>query len=214
MYHWTMCSSYQMTFLANFLFSFPSQSGTETPNVEWWDSVILKTESYTDLYRDGPQTSSGKGMSDRLTGITHLVEHPIQMRPPGKYHDHQPECFAVYLDIWLLKESHHCLETMISLPRNITHLPLAGTSQISTVMVCWKVWENLSKGSTLMYKGKVILWQKSNVLVYILNDSWILSLSACSMTRKLPFLKIWQVNVMGGTVAQRLVRFIVWISCT
>lgn len=59
-------------------------SGTETPNVEWWDSVILKTESYTDLYRDGPQTSSGKGMSDRLTGITHLVEHPIQMRPPAE----------------------------------------------------------------------------------------------------------------------------------
>lgn len=47
----------------------------EIPEVEWWDSFLLPMDSY-------------EGIEDRLTdgqfdGITHLVEHPIQLKPPN-----------------------------------------------------------------------------------------------------------------------------------
>lgn len=74
-------------FLANIVFIalvfFLRQSGTETPTVEWWDSVILQSDSYDDI-QEGAHGSDRKS-EDKFTGITYLVEHPIQMQPPGKY---------------------------------------------------------------------------------------------------------------------------------
>lgn len=45
------------------------------PNVEWWDSVIL-------LKRDGYKADETGTIPIKEQGITNLVEHPIQMRPP------------------------------------------------------------------------------------------------------------------------------------
>lgn len=47
----------------------------EIPEVEWWDSYLLPKDSY-------------EGIVDQLTdeqfeGVTHLVEHPIQLKPPN-----------------------------------------------------------------------------------------------------------------------------------
>lgn len=46
----------------------------EVPNVEWWDTVILQND---DFYPD--ETSAAL-----FEGITHLVEHPIQIKSPGE----------------------------------------------------------------------------------------------------------------------------------
>ncbi|XP_071490172.1 U4/U6 small nuclear ribonucleoprotein Prp3-like [Diadema antillarum] len=54
----------------------------EIPVVEWWDGFILPNESYSDVNREVPQTSDGRS-ADKYTGITNLVEHPIQMEAPG-----------------------------------------------------------------------------------------------------------------------------------
>ncbi|GFO33052.1 U4/u6 small nuclear ribonucleoprotein prp3 [Plakobranchus ocellatus] len=48
----------------------------EVPDIEWWDSFILKQDSYENVPDDGeidPRV---------LDGITHLVEHPTQIAPP------------------------------------------------------------------------------------------------------------------------------------
>ncbi|XP_054750918.1 U4/U6 small nuclear ribonucleoprotein Prp3-like [Lytechinus pictus] len=63
----------------------------EVPSVEWWDSFILPTESYSDVIRD---TSHGSG---KFVGITNLVEHPIQIEPPAEKKD-------VELPIYLTKK--------------------------------------------------------------------------------------------------------------
>ncbi|XP_033100866.1 U4/U6 small nuclear ribonucleoprotein Prp3-like [Anneissia japonica] len=47
----------------------------EIPDVEWWDSVILHVDSYNGL--------QNKDKRECIVGITHLVEHPIQLKPPG-----------------------------------------------------------------------------------------------------------------------------------
>ncbi|XP_066269716.1 U4/U6 small nuclear ribonucleoprotein Prp3-like [Branchiostoma lanceolatum] len=52
----------------------------EVPDVEWWDSVILRTESYNDI---DPGVDEKGNKEEQFVGVTHLVEHPIEMRPPS-----------------------------------------------------------------------------------------------------------------------------------
>ncbi|XP_072020292.1 LOW QUALITY PROTEIN: U4/U6 small nuclear ribonucleoprotein Prp3-like [Amphiura filiformis] len=49
-------------------------SEDEIPNVEWWDGVILPNDTYSDCRDTGA----------KFVGITHLVEHPIQMQAPAE----------------------------------------------------------------------------------------------------------------------------------
>ena len=49
----------------------------EQPDIEWWDACILKEESYQ-FYVDN-QT---KSFEDKFENITHLIEHPMQLRAP------------------------------------------------------------------------------------------------------------------------------------
>ncbi|CAC5421964.1 unnamed protein product [Mytilus coruscus] len=44
----------------------------EIPDIEWWDAYILPSQTYNNL----------EDLTESLTGITNLVEHPIQMKPP------------------------------------------------------------------------------------------------------------------------------------
>ncbi|KAK3597920.1 hypothetical protein CHS0354_042261 [Potamilus streckersoni] len=46
----------------------------EVPDIEWWDAFICNTDSYEAI-------GIGSDLRERLEGITHLVEHPAQMRP-------------------------------------------------------------------------------------------------------------------------------------
>ncbi|CAH1787996.1 unnamed protein product, partial [Owenia fusiformis] len=46
----------------------------EIPNIEWWDNVILQVDNY-DIVGE-------KGYQEKIKGVTHYVEHPIQMKPP------------------------------------------------------------------------------------------------------------------------------------
>lgn len=50
----------------------------EVPDMEWWDAFLLRT---TDSYEAVPETED---LRSRLEGVTHLVEHPIQMKPPAE----------------------------------------------------------------------------------------------------------------------------------
>lgn len=52
----------------------------EIPDVEWWDTFIIKGESY-DSVIDSVVNSNVK-FEDLLEGVTNLVEHPIQMKAP------------------------------------------------------------------------------------------------------------------------------------
>lgn len=47
----------------------------EVPDIEWWDSVLVGRDSYDSL----PDAVDRRA----LDWITHLVEHPIQMKPPA-----------------------------------------------------------------------------------------------------------------------------------
>ena len=60
------------------------------PEIEWWDSVILKTRAY--------ETAEGQANlhSDK---INNLIEHPIQMRPPI-----DPSSAEAYLPVFLTKK--------------------------------------------------------------------------------------------------------------
>lgn len=58
----------------------------EIPAVEWWDAVIMQTETYEELYTNG---------KDKFEGVTNLVEHPIQMKPPDD--SEEPVQLAVML---------------------------------------------------------------------------------------------------------------------
>lgn len=48
----------------------------EVPDVEWWDSYILQSDSYDAYDENDPD--------QKLEGVTPLVEHPIQMKPAGE----------------------------------------------------------------------------------------------------------------------------------
>ncbi|KAL1426381.1 hypothetical protein MTO96_003390 [Rhipicephalus appendiculatus] len=52
----------------------------EIPDVEWWDTFIIKGESY-DSVIDAVVTG-GEPLENLLEGVTNLVEHPIQMKAP------------------------------------------------------------------------------------------------------------------------------------
>lgn len=49
------------------------QTSTDIPQVEWWDSVILENDTY------GNENEDPKIKEE---AITHLIEHPIQMKAP------------------------------------------------------------------------------------------------------------------------------------
>ncbi|XP_013415095.1 U4/U6 small nuclear ribonucleoprotein Prp3 isoform X3 [Lingula anatina] len=55
----------------------------EIPEVEWWDSVILRGERYDCLDEETPISEDGQ-QEEKIIGVTHLVEHPIQMKPPAE----------------------------------------------------------------------------------------------------------------------------------
>ncbi|XP_050411583.1 U4/U6 small nuclear ribonucleoprotein Prp3 [Patella vulgata] len=50
----------------------------EVPDIEWWDSFIINTDSYDSV--DTNEHLEG----EILQGVTNLVEHPIQMKPPAE----------------------------------------------------------------------------------------------------------------------------------
>ncbi|CAN7981526.1 unnamed protein product [Ixodes pacificus] len=54
----------------------PQKEG-EIPDVEWWDTFIIKGESVIDSV-----VNSNVKFEDLLEGVTNLVEHPIQMKAP------------------------------------------------------------------------------------------------------------------------------------
>ncbi|GIY21327.1 hypothetical protein CEXT_542202 [Caerostris extrusa] len=56
----------------------------EVPEVEWWDSYILQSDNYDKYNKDS-----------KLEGVTALVEHPIQMKPPCD--SSQPVFIPLYL---------------------------------------------------------------------------------------------------------------------
>jgi len=49
----------------------------EHPDIEWWDACILKKETYEWYLENKDQAPE-----DKFENITHLIEHPMQMRPP------------------------------------------------------------------------------------------------------------------------------------
>ncbi|XP_064463829.1 U4/U6 small nuclear ribonucleoprotein Prp3-like isoform X2 [Ornithodoros turicata] len=61
----------------------------EVPDVEWWDTFIIKGESYDSVL------SSTANFEDLLEGVTNLVEHPIQMKAPTA--TTKPVLLPVYL---------------------------------------------------------------------------------------------------------------------
>lgn len=49
----------------------------EIPDVEWWDSFIMKNlTSYDEWFEQGEE--------EKYENITHLIEHPMQMKPPAE----------------------------------------------------------------------------------------------------------------------------------
>ena len=50
----------------------------DIPEIEWWDSFVLADNSYE------ASINSDKPPEEKYEGITHLIEHPIQMKPPGE----------------------------------------------------------------------------------------------------------------------------------
>ena len=55
----------------------PAAAAGAPPQIEWWDQVVLQTDSY--------QAAQDKPEEERYHGITSLVEHPAQMAPPSQY---------------------------------------------------------------------------------------------------------------------------------
>lgn len=49
----------------------------DVPELEWWDSIILKGDAYSE---DNDEVKA----KDTIEGVTHLVEHPTQMKPPAE----------------------------------------------------------------------------------------------------------------------------------
>jgi U4/U6 small nuclear ribonucleoprotein PRP3 len=57
----------------------PFKNDTEdliVPDTEWWDNAILTDRSYS--------TIGDEGAPPNLKGITHYVQHPIEMEPPAE----------------------------------------------------------------------------------------------------------------------------------
>ncbi|OQR77305.1 U4/U6 small nuclear ribonucleoprotein Prp3-like [Tropilaelaps mercedesae] len=52
----------------------------ETPEIEWWDSLIV--ESYYEPLPGENTVGCSSGSGQNIGGVTNLVEHPIQMRAP------------------------------------------------------------------------------------------------------------------------------------
>lgn len=50
----------------------------EVPDVEWWDSYVMRDQTYAECL-ENPVPADQK-----FEGITHLIEHPMQMRPPSE----------------------------------------------------------------------------------------------------------------------------------
>lgn len=50
----------------------------EIPEVEWWDSFVMKDTTYADC------ATNEKPSVDKYDGITHLIEHPVQLKPPSE----------------------------------------------------------------------------------------------------------------------------------
>ena len=50
----------------------------EVPDIEWWDSFLMKDSSYQE-YLDNPAP-----LEEKVEGITHLIEHPLEMKPPAE----------------------------------------------------------------------------------------------------------------------------------
>ncbi|XP_015790431.1 U4/U6 small nuclear ribonucleoprotein Prp3-like isoform X2 [Tetranychus urticae] len=50
----------------------------DIPEIEWWDSLLLKDSSY------GASINSDKPPEEKYEGITYLIEHPMKMTPPGE----------------------------------------------------------------------------------------------------------------------------------
>lgn len=65
------------------------QTSADIPHVEWWDSVILFNDSY------GPDDEEPKLKEE---AITHLIEHPIQMKAPTV------PSKSVYMPVFLTKK--------------------------------------------------------------------------------------------------------------
>lgn len=49
----------------------------EIPDIEWWDECILKGSTYDEYLQN-----KDKPNEELFENITHLIEHPMQMRPP------------------------------------------------------------------------------------------------------------------------------------
>ncbi|CAF0824165.1 unnamed protein product [Rotaria sordida] len=52
-------------------------SELDVPDVEWWDYVILQQNNYSSITPDA-------SIPSMLTGITQLIEHPIQLKAPSE----------------------------------------------------------------------------------------------------------------------------------
>lgn len=61
----------------------------EIPDVEWWDAVILCTDSYDEM------PSKDTPINHKYDGVTTLIEHPTQMKPPME--PVKPDFLPVYL---------------------------------------------------------------------------------------------------------------------
>ncbi|KAH9410411.1 U4/U6 small nuclear ribonucleoprotein Prp3 [Tyrophagus putrescentiae] len=64
----------------------------EIPDVEWWDSFVMKDSTYEE------SISNQNEPKNKYDGITHLIEHPVQMKPP-----HEPTK-TVLLPVFLTKQ--------------------------------------------------------------------------------------------------------------
>lgn len=51
----------------------------EIPDVEWWDSFVMKDSTYEECVANESEPKN------KYDGITHLIEHPVQMKPPRKF---------------------------------------------------------------------------------------------------------------------------------
>lgn len=61
----------------------------EIPSVEWWDSFIMKDSCYEECIQNT------QPLQEKYDGITQLIEHPIQMKPP--HEPSKPQFLPVFL---------------------------------------------------------------------------------------------------------------------
>ncbi|CAF4180883.1 unnamed protein product, partial [Rotaria magnacalcarata] len=63
-------------------------SELHVPDVEWWDYVIIQQNNYSTITPDA-------NILPMLTGITRLIEHPIQLKPP--FEANKPVLLPIHL---------------------------------------------------------------------------------------------------------------------